>query len=411
MEVMLCCIAHYVYVVLLYFFICQLVPSAVPFWTMLLILPTINMMTGLNMLCNGLVGAVLAGGFIVASIVIYALLFFREQRGRVLIYSAIFWCMKMASAAVAYRVVVSAMGNPPNNFTAGQMLMGTILGWSIFALLGAAYVMIFRTVSLKSNHPFCLLYLLFPLSQTILVLWSVLGIQDWMWVLGVGLGLCAEMALLYYTVVQEQKDAIADELKEVLHLLELERVYYNSVEERQKELSKIRHNLNDQLSEILLLLNQGEEEDAQRMIRSLVDQIDDTCGKLYSGIPVVDAVLIEKEQESRTAGVNLRAEVQMPPDIKVEPLDLCSIFSNLLDNAIRAANASGAEEPEVKLTAVTEGDYLFIKTVNPSLELKKRKRQGHGIPILKNLAGKYEGIYQGIYKNGAYTAVISLLAN
>ena len=411
MEVMFCFIATYVYAVLMYVFICQLVPGAVPFWKILLILPTIHIATTLKMLCSAPWSYVCSGSVIIASLVAYAFLFFRERRGQVLLYSAAFWGMKMVSDAVACRVVASAVGNG-ENFAAGQMPICTVMGWSIFVLLGAGCVVIFRMVTIQSLHSFCLPYLLFPFSHTILVVWSVLGIQNWVWILGAGLGLCAELALLSYTVAQEQKDAMEEELKDVLHLLELERVYYNSVEERQKELSCIRHDFNNQLSAILLLLHQGEQEDAQRMIRHLADQIDGTCGNLYCGIPVVDAVLIEKDRESRKIGVNLRVELRMPPDIKVEPLDLCSVFTNLLDNAIRAAKDSGVEEPEVRLTAAMEGDYLFIKTVNPAPESeKKKKRQGYGISILKNLAGEYKGIYQGGYKDGIYTAVVSLLAN
>jgi hypothetical protein len=61
---------------------------------------------------------------------------------------------------------------------------------------------------------------------------------------------------------------------------------------------------------------------------------------------------------------------------------------------------------------MAEGDYLFIKAVNPSAEPPKKPLPGHGYGsrILSGLAARYGGDYQGEYRNGVFAAVVSLLA-
>ena len=125
---------------------------------------------------------------------------------------------------------------------------------------------------------------------------------------------------------------------------------------------------------------------------------------------MVNAVLMEKELESRQAGVNLKGDLRLKEDIPVEPIHLCRIFSNLLEHAIQSAKASGAEAPEVVLTAAVEGDRLFVKTVNPAPQWEERtKQQRYGNSILQNLAEEYGGSYQFSIQDHTYTAEILLV--
>ena len=92
------------------------------------------------------------------------------------------------------------------------------------------------------------------------------------------------------------------------------------------------------------------------------------------------------------------------------PLHLCSIFANLLDNAIRGAEECGRKPSSISLTSAVAGDYLLIKTVNPANPPQTPKPgHGYGSRILAELAEQYEGSFQSSYENGVYTAVVSLL--
>ena len=218
----------------------------------------------------------------------------------------------------------------------------------------------------------------------------------------------AILFLLYYVISLEKKAALEAELRDTRHRMALEQSYYRAVEARREELARIRHDFNNQLAAIGFLIQSGDEADAQTMLRQLSEDIAATRENPYCAIPVVNAVLTEKETLCREAGIALYTELDLPETLGVEPLHLCSILSNLLDNAVHGC--TGTEQPAITLSSAMAGDYLLLRTVNPSLPPKAPEEgHGYGSKILRKLAEKYGGSYETCYENGVFTAVVSLL--
>ncbi len=229
------------------------------------------------------------------------------------------------------------------------------------------------------------------------------------WCICMGLSAMAFVALLYYVTELERKQALEEELQDTRHRMALEQAHYRAVEDRQEALARIRHDFNNQLATIGQLIRQGEEEGAREMIDALAADIAATRPASYCTIPVVNALLTEKEKTCAQAGVTFRCDLHLPEMPAVEPLHLCSIFANLLDNAIRAAARSGVPQPTVRLSSMESGDYLFIKTVNPAAPAEgPREGHGYGSRILQDLARRYGGEYRTDCTEGVYTAVVSL---
>lgn len=228
------------------------------------------------------------------------------------------------------------------------------------------------------------------------------------WLVCVALGGASIVFLLYYVVSLEKKNALEAELRDIHYTMELEQSHYRAVEARREELARIRHDFNNQLAAISALLQSGDRADAQTMLSQLSAGIAATREAPYCAIPVVNAVLTEKEALCREAGIPLHTELDLPETLAVEPLHLCSILSNLLDNAIHGC--AGTERPTVTLSSSMAGDYLLLRTVNPALPPKApEKGHGYGTRILRELAAKYGGSYEAGYENGTFTAVVSLL--
>lgn len=218
----------------------------------------------------------------------------------------------------------------------------------------------------------------------------------------------AILFLLYYVISLEKKTALEAELRDTQHRMALEQSHYQAVEARREELSRIRHDFNNQLAAISLLMQSGDDADAKAMLRQLSADIAATQENPYCAIPVVNAVLTEKETLCREAGIALYAELDLPQKLDVEPLHLCSILSNLLDNAVHGC--AGTEQPSITLSSAMAGDYLLLRTVNPSPPPEGPKAgHGYGSKILREIAEKYGGSYETSYSGGVFTAVVSLL--
>ena len=72
-------------------------------------------------------------------------------------------------------------------------------------------------------------------------------------------------------------------------------------------------------------------------------------------------------------------------------MELCRIFGNLMDNAMKANEM--VTDKLIVLTAVIHQGYLVIKCENPFVERIniKSERVGYGLKIMREIAELYQG--------------------
>jgi len=297
----------------------------------------------------------------------------------------------------------------------------TLYGAVIFTLLISVVfgLLIWMSRSIKLRH-FNLSFLMFPIFPAGIVMF-ITGAEDSYFVnntlalLGVLFCFIAIVALMIILLEQDKKTVLQDELRETRYAMELEQSHYQEVEKRREELSKIRHDFNNHLASISQLIRTGNESSAQDMISALSKDIIETKENPYCNIPVVNAILIEKMQTCEDLGIGLAIDLHLPASLTIEQMHLCSIFGNLLDNAITACKQMQHTKntPTIQLSSMINGDYLFIKATNPSNKPPKNPApgRGYGSRILSDLAARYGGDYQTEYKDGVFSAVVSLLVD
>jgi sensor histidine kinase regulating citrate/malate metabolism len=121
-------------------------------------------------------------------------------------------------------------------------------------------------------------------------------------------------------------------------------------------------------------------------------------------------------------GIKINVETFINEDIKVKPVDLCSVFSNLIDNAIDACN-NISDSSLIKFIEVMAGlkqDYLIIKisnskeneimVLNSKIVTTKADKNIHGLGlnIVKEIASKYDGNFKTVYTENDFTATVWL---
>ena len=143
--------------------------------------------------------------------------------------------------------------------------------------------------------------------------------------------------------------------------------------------------------------------------------------RLYSENRVVDAVVSDKAKECTEKNIRLQTELDIPEKLPVKNAELCVIFANLLDNAIRACERlEGQEKPkdhdcaEIRLAARERGGYLVIREENPfdgTVEDRKQgplSEHGLGLGIVEQIAQKHEGRLQTEQAEGKFITVVML---
>lgn len=353
-------------------------------------------------------------------LVISPLWIFQGPVWRRLVVNMLLYCSQMLGEAITVQLLFP-MDTAKNvdaffaQMSPSQLLLYAALSQGGCVILYSIVVILARSLIARR---FSLIYL--PVFFLPCSLWGMMmghfsDFAPWVWFLCICLGCGATIILLYYIISLEEKDILKEKVQELRHTIALEQAHYRTVEERQEELARIRHDFNNHLSAIGRLAEAGEMEDVRQMIMRLKEDVISTQGVTYCPIPVVNAVLAEKARACKERNIALAVSLEIPRGLSVEPLHLCSIFANLLDNAINGAAASGQEQPEITLSTRAGGDYLFIKTVNPGIApdisgAPAALGCGRGIPILKDIASRYGGSYMGSFDKGIFTAQVSLLA-
>lgn len=247
-----------------------------------------------------------------------------------------------------------------------------------------------------------LVFCIFPVSQILLMMSTNTQIYDGfsessvILIAGAIAGIMADILLLYALNRQQKMQDISEKFAELENAWETEQNHYREIESRRESLAKIRHDLNEHLIIIRELLQREEYVKAYAMLDTLTEYVASTREYVYCGDPVVNAVMAENEKLCREKQIALQYDFNIPVSLKLDPVSICSLFSNLMRNAVAAAEKAKGKCPEgdyVTIRAAVRGNYLHIIVDNSRIQepSKGSKRKRYGKIILQELVEKYNG--------------------
>lgn len=259
-----------------------------------------------------------------------------------------------------------------------------------------------------------LAFVIFPVSQCMILLGTAraAGVIDAWKYAGIVLSIAADVILFYVMLQGTQREKVERQLREVQYQREVERIRMEQMEERRQMLLSMQEEFESRFQSISEELEEGNTKSADQKLRALQGRLEETKTHSYCQNMIVNAVLDEKSKVCREMNAAFETELLVPGKLLIDPLHLCSIFANLLDNAIEAVRELDEPERQIRLCSEVKGNYLFVKVENAATrrhaEQKKREGRGNGVEILKSIARKYDGTYTAGYKNGIYTAVLAV---
>ena len=132
----------------------------------------------------------------------------------------------------------------------------------------------------------------------------------------------------------------------------------------------------------------------------------------------VNMLMELKDQAAQAAGVTLESSIDLPRDVPIPALDLCAVFSNMLDNAIEAASGAPEGRRWVRVAASSHGGYLVIRVENGAARGAAARRSGTGRPgvgehgwglrILEEFAHRHDGRLTTGAEGDAFVAQVML---
>lgn len=150
--------------------------------------------------------------------------------------------------------------------------------------------------------------------------------------------------------------------------------YYETMEQQQFEIRRLRHDMANHLQTLLALPQQQKDE----YIRGMIDNPALMQVLSWCGDSTVNAVLTEKESLMQQKKIKFSAKVDIARELPFEKADLCAIFANALDNAVEGC--MNLEEPlrEIHLDARLGKGILAVNIKNACEDNRAGEQSAQG---------------------------------
>ena len=217
---------------------------------------------------------------------------------------------------------------------------------------------------------------------------------------------------LYHVLVRTHRTAM--EMETMQAKLEQDLEFYKRSDTLIQEYRSLRHELKNHFSVMETLLREKRYDQLQQYFEDYTGNISHHLEEFRCGNPLVSSIISHQMNTARAAGVRLDVIAAVPETLGIADDDLCSLLSNMLDNSVEGCLRAG--QTCAKATLHTDKNCLFITVANPAPEdvltanpkLLSTKNNptvhGFGIPIIRRIVEKYDGIVTFHAKDGWFTA-------
>ena len=210
------------------------------------------------------------------------------------------------------------------------------------------------------------------------------------------------VAFYFYILIcrNQKKQAYLDTQKELMKKqAKIQEEYNLVIKENYKIMKKIKNSIYFELDKNNLDALQN------KTIKDYVNQLINKKSSFYltnyCENKIIDAILYNKSLICKKNDINIFIEVYLKDNLLIKEIDLISIFTNLLDNAIEASMFLNKEDRKISINSRIINNYLVLKIINNynnsiinanfSTIKKDKENHGFGIKIIKEIVKKYDG--------------------
>lgn len=175
--------------------------------------------------------------------------------------------------------------------------------------------------------------------------------------------------------------------------------------EASQSIRETKHDLKNHILILQSLLQSASYDEMASYLSQLSDDIPETSHLIYSGNRSLDSVLTIKLLKAKNAGITVTSSLYLPDKLTLGDLELCSIFGNLLDNAVEAClRLPDSSDRWLRITIREQNTMLLFLVENSSngnyqydknhhlISSKAEQNHGLGLHRVHTLVKRVDGI-------------------
>lgn len=250
-----------------------------------------------------------------------------------------------------------------------------------------------------------------------LSLWAVAGMLS---VFILSFSLCVLSILMLWRVVETA--LISIQVRRQAPPLSVHRLLYSQCADltaRLMQFQKLRHDMKNYVNTINLLLQRGYGQEAANCAQYVNVQLEQLSEIYCCAHPIANTVLSHKTAAAREQGVRVSISMQLDQNCGYADVDLISLFSNLLDNAMTACQQIEKEKRFITIHGRQRAGCFFVTVRNSKLHAPvsfhngspvttKQNSHGLGTQILRDIAKRYQGTVRFLDESESFTTIVML---
>lgn len=189
------------------------------------------------------------------------------------------------------------------------------------------------------------------------------NLSDWIKVLITVSSVLSMLCAIFICIFQQQsaqREKELAELKAVQHREEIERTYFDILEQQNEELQIFVHDTKKHLNNLYAYADKSDQ--ARKYIKSLSDEIDSVNKIGKTSNKMLDLIINKYDMICKKNNIEFDKDIHTQISF-IEDVDLTSIFNNLLDNAVDAVRLC-ENIRHIRLGVNRTSDFIVVNVTN-----------------------------------------------
>ena len=224
------------------------------------------------------------------------------------------------------------------------------------------------------------------------------------------------LVMLWQSYVMRKNASLRRNEMRYQYMLKSQSEHFDNLVKNDEEIRKFRHDMRAHITVLREYASENHDEKILEYLSGMEEKANATGAKRFTGNRAVDAVIYDQLRSMDEKGIEFEYDGICRSRDDISDIDLCTIFYNLLKNAIEGCEKVDGAKKRITVKVKNMGDKLGISIGNDTvlkeipvdgiLKTTKTDKINHGLGTrsVRDTVARYDGVYVNSIIDGRFVA-------